>query len=192
MNTKKQFNKGIVIILFAFFGIAQAEAQVTFRPGLRGGANFSHFTKGNNYDYSGSNSYIDFSSKTDFYVGFYGALKLSKYYTLQPEISYSAQGATANGKNFDIDYLSFEVMNKFTFNKFNIHLGPTLDFAVSKNFNTDSDVDMAFILGAGYQITPNFGIEARVKKGIIPVFDYDTNRTNVVFSLGGTYTFDVK
>lgn len=135
---------------------------------------------------------LTFHQKLISMLGFYGALKLSKYYTLQPEISYSAQGATANGKNFDIDYLSFEVMNKFTFNKFNIHLGPTLDFAVSKNFNTDSDVDMAFILGAGYQITPNFGIEARVKKGIIPVFDHDTNRTNVVFSLGGTYTFDVK
>lgn len=76
MNTKKQFNKGIVIILFAFFGIAQAEAQVTFRPGLRGGANFSHFTKGNNYDYSGSNSYIDFSSKTDFYVRFLWSIEI--------------------------------------------------------------------------------------------------------------------
>jgi hypothetical protein len=66
---------------------------------------------------------------------------------------------------------------------------------VSQNFNTEADVDMGFILGTGYNFTPNFGIEARVKKGIIPVFysdDDNTNHTNVVFSLGATYTFDVK
>jgi hypothetical protein len=47
-------------------------------------------------------------------------------------------------------------------------------------------------LGAGISLTPNFGIEARVKKGIIPVVDYNESHTNVVFSLGGTYTFDLK
>jgi len=54
---------------------------------------------------------------------------------------------------------------------------------------------MAFVLGAGFNFTPNFGIEARVKKGIIPVYysDIDSvDHTNVVFSLGATYTFDVK
>ena len=65
-------------------------------------------------------------------------------------------------------------------------------FVVSKNFNTEADVDMAFVLGAGFNFTPNFGIEARVKKGIIPVFYSGVDHTNVVFSLGATYTFDVK
>ena len=61
------------------------------------------------------------------------------------------------------------------------------------NFNTDSEVDLAFILGAGYNFTKNFGLEARVKKGVIPVLDYsDGNHSNVVFSFGGTYTFDLK
>ena len=144
---------------------------------------------------------VSYDTHTDFYIGFYGALKLSKYYTLQPEIDYSAQGSSYKSSNFGsanlkVDYLSFEVLNKFTFNdQFNIHFGPTLDFVVSKNFNTEADVDMAFVLGAGFNFTRNFGIEARVKKGIIPVFysDYDDdNHTNVVFSLGATYTFDVK
>ncbi|PWA09104.1 outer membrane beta-barrel protein [Flavobacterium laiguense] len=204
MKTSNQISKGISIIFFILFGISQTQAQVTFKPGIRAGANFSHFTKGSGYysDPYDSNyynrEYVNFSNKTDFYIGFYGALKLSKFYTLQPEIDYSAQGseytspANRNG-NLNVDYLSFEVMNKFTFGEmFNIHFGPTLDFVVSKDFDTDANVDMAFVLGAGVKFTPNFGIEARVKKGIIPVIDFDNNHTNVVFSLGGTYTFDIK
>ncbi|WP_264564765.1 outer membrane beta-barrel protein [Flavobacterium sp. N3904] len=205
MKLNNQSVAGIVIILFTFFASLQTQAQVTFRPGLRAGANFSHFTKGNNYYYdpynpnsNSSSNNIDYSTKTSFYIGFYGALKLSKYYTLQPEIDYSSQGSnysSSTNRNVDlnVDYLSFEIMNKFTFNdKFNVHLGPTLDFVVNKNFDTDTNVDMAFVLGMGVNLTPNFGIEARVKKGIIPVIDFDSNHTNVVFSIGGTYTFDVK
>ena len=202
MNFTNQIRKGILILLFTFFGILQTQAQVSFRPGLRAGANFSHFTKGGNYYYdpynpnqSGPN--VNYDTKTDFYIGFYGALKLSKFYTLQPEIDYSSQGSeyrsSTNSFKFDVDYLSFEVLNKFTFgDRFNLHFGPTLDFVVDKNFNADANVDMAFVLGAGINLTPNFGIEARVKKGIIPVLDFNENHTNVVFSLGATYTFDVK
>lgn len=199
MKLNNRIAKGLIILFFAFFGALQTQAQVSFKPGLRGGANFSHFTKGDYY-YSNTNN-VDYNTHTDFYIGFYGALKLSKYYTLQPEIDYSAQGSEYRSSNFGsanfkVDYLQIGVVNKFTFNdQFNIHFGPTLDFVVSKNFNTEADVDMAFVLGAGFNFTPNFGIEARVKKGIIPVFysDEDNNdHTNVVFSLGATYTFDVK
>ena len=204
MKYSNEITKGILILVFAFFGMLQTQAQVSFRPGLRGGANFSHFTKGSNY-YADpydpaypSVSTVDYSTKTDFYIGFYGTLKLSKYYSLQPEIDYSSQGSiyrssTNNSITLDVDYLSFEVLNKFTFNdRFNIHFGPTLDFVTSTNFNTDANVDMAFVLGMGINLTRNFGIEGRVKKGIIPVVDFNENHTNVVFSLGGTYTFDIK
>lgn len=206
--------KIIFIAMLTFFGITQA--QVTFKPGLRGGLNFSHFTKGdsyNDYYYDNNGNYVNasnrdnFKSKTDFYIGFYGALHLTKYYTLQPEIDYSRQGSkftnnSNSSTNLDVSYLSTAIVNKFTFSdKFNVHLGPTIDFQIDDNFNTDNEVDFAFILGAGFNFTKNFGIEARVKKGIIPVIDSynfnnnyngDSNHTNVVFSIGGTYTFDLK
>lgn len=201
MKLNNRVAKGLTFIILTFFGIVQTQAQVTFRPGLRGGANFSHFTKGNDYSNNTPNN-GNFDTHTDFYMGFYGALKLSKYYTLQPEIDYSSQGSNyssdGESRKYNVDYLSAEVINKFTFtDQFNIHFGPTLDFVVSQDFNTEADVDMAFVLGAGYNFTPNFGIEARVKKGIINVFysDFDnanTNHTNVVFSLGANYTFDIK
>ena len=68
-----------------------------------------------------------------------------------------------------------------------------LNSLLMKNFDNDANVDLAFFLGAGYDITPNFGVEARIKKGIVPVLDYsDGNHTNVVFSVGAFYKFDVK
>jgi hypothetical protein len=195
--------KIITLAIVAFLGITQVEAQVTFRPGLRGGVNLTHFSKGDQafYEDNSTSNIREFDSKTDFYLGFYGALKLSKYYTLQPEFDYSRQGSEFRIKNspstqtkLNVSYLGVQMINKFTFtDKFNVHLGPGIDFQVDEDFDTDSEVDLTFILGAGYHFTNNFGIEARVKKGIIPVLDYsDGNHTNVVFSLGATYTFDLK
>ena len=197
--------KTIIIAGFILLGFAQLSAQVSFRPGLRVGANFSHFTKGdrvysNSYYDSYSRSNIEYNSLTNLYVGIYGALKLTKYYTLQPEIDYSNQGSSlkypgfSNSEKFNVTYLSLVMINKFSFSdKFNIHLGPTLDFVVENDFRTNSDADLAFVLGAGYNFTKNIGIEARVKKGIIPVIeDNNVTHTNVVFSIGAAYTFDVK
>lgn len=235
--------KRIIIAALVCFAFSQAEAQVTFRPGVRAGVNFSHFTEGDNYD-NGSvfdpetgqnyrNRPAEFSSKTDFYVGLYGALKLSKFYTLQPELNYTRQGSNVEWSEYstashsyiqydrqiDVSYISIGLINKFTFNKFNVHVGPTIDVIVDKNrggyyddsyynpnfdpyyynsydydyYDTESDIDLAFVLGVGYNFTKNLGLEARIKKGVIPVFDFwDNNHTNVVFSAGLNYTFDIK
>ncbi len=192
--------KILIIVLLGFF--AATQAQVTFKPGIRAGLNFSHFTKGD-YDYfdeGTTGNDRDFSSKTDFYFGVVGTIKLTKYYTLQPEVNYSRQGTVYKNNDYGIDktlnvsYLSIALANKFTLtDKFNIHAGPTIDFQVDSDFNTDSEVDLAFFLGAGYNFTKKFGVEARIKKGFIPVLDYsDGNHANVVFSLGANYTFDLK
>lgn len=233
--------KKIIFAALVVFGFAQAQAQVTFRPGVRAGVNFSHFTEGDYYDNEGvydsdSGQFFpdrpaEFSSKTDFYAGLYGALKLTKYYTLQPEVTYSRQGSKVEWSRYndaantyitydeqiDVSYISVAIINKFTFSdKFNVHIGPTFDVNVDKSrnnfdmngpyndpynpyyygygdYDTESDIDLAFVLGAGFNVTKNLGIEARVKKGIIPVLDFwDDNHTNVVFSAGLTYTFELK
>lgn len=201
--------KIIVVAFLCFLGITQVNAQSIFRPGIRGGANFSHLTQTDNPNEK-------YSTRTDFYVGAFGALNLSKVYTLQPEINYSRQGAkyeyidTDNRRynsEIKVSYLSIGVANKFKFNKFNIHLGPTVDIKVKDAgkklgatyneydnyyyYNDDlTAIDFAFFLGAGFDITKNFAIEARIKKGIIPVNDNgDWDSTNVVFQTGIAYTF---
>ena len=216
--------KALYLLAIILGGITIGNAQVSFKPGIRGGLNFSHFSNANNgyyYGdpyYSNGNGVTDYGAKTDFYVGFFGDLKLTKYYSLQPELNYSRQGSTStttyydsnnnlvrNELDYELSYLSVGVANKFTFKKFNIHVGPTIDILVDSNVTQansnnyyygdwyDATVDFAFFLGAGYDFTPNFGVEARIKKGIIPVIDYsDSNHTNVVLSAGAYYKFDVK
>ncbi|HKX85630.1 MAG TPA: outer membrane beta-barrel protein [Flavobacterium sp.] len=193
--------KSIVIAAFCLFGLFSSNAQVTFKPGLRGGLNFSHLTQTDNPNEK-------FSTKTDFYLGFYGALNLTKVYTLQPEINYSRQGAkyeyidnnsVRHETDIDLSYMSLGLANKFNFDKFNIHVGPTIDIRVNDRKKTLGEtsegyyddfngVDLAFFFGAGFKFTENFGIEARIKKGIIPVDD-NWDYTNVVFQTGINYTF---
>lgn len=205
--------KLIFIALLSFVGLTQVNAQVTFRPGIKGGVNFSHFTQTDRTDEK-------FTSKTDFYAGIFGALKLTKIYTLQPELLYTRQGSEreyfdANdirrNETLDVSYLSVGVANKFTFKNFNFHVGPTIDIKVNDshkqiapssegyyeyNSSPYTGVDFAFFAGIGYDFTKNFGLEARIKKGIIPVndsWDYEgDNYTNVVFQVGAAYTFDIK
>ncbi|ESU19923.1 hypothetical protein FCR2A7T_13280 [Flavobacterium cauense R2A-7] len=207
--------KSIVVALLCFFGVIQMNAQVTFRPGVKAGVNFSHFTQTDRTNEK-------FNSKTDFYAGVFGALKLTKIYTLQPELVYTRQGAereffdasnVRRTETLDVSYLSIGVANKFTFKNFNFQVGPTIDIKVNDshkdiapndgssqyyefNYNPYTGIDFAFFAGVGYDFTKNFGVEARIKKGIIPVNDTwgdeTDNYTNVVFQVGATYTFDIK
>ncbi|KRB54756.1 outer membrane beta-barrel protein [Flavobacterium sp. Root186] len=136
--------KNLTIIALVFFAFVSTQAQVTFRPGIQAGVNISKIT----------GSDLDLNSKTDFYIGAFGALKLGKIYTLQPEITYSRQGAKGSVEGFypvyypdgqsgltyenrDLDislqYLSFVTMNKFNITE-NIYFlaGPFADIIVGK------------------------------------------------------------
>ena len=193
--------KKFYLLFLVVCGFA-ANAQVTYNPGLRAGANFSHYSGSTDNFFFWDNWYssptpTSFKSRTDFYVGFQGNIRFTKYYGLQPEIVYSRQGSKveSEGKNGEIkvSYLSLQMVNKFYMDKFNIHAGPTIDFVVDKNTNiNDGETDLGFLLGVGYDITENIGIEGRVKRGIIPVFSYDGNHSNVVFQAGVYYTFKLK
>lgn len=193
----------LVLIFTASFSFA----QVTFKPGIRAGANFSHFSQGDDtayfmyYDgnsYQNGTSKYDFKNRTDFYIGLFGNIRFARFYALQPEINYSRQGSKLESESiyerdsFSISYLSFQMVNKFYFNKFNLMVGPTMEFVVDKDFNPANQMDLGITAGAGYDITENFGIEARVKKGFVQVINYDDNHSNVVFQVGAYYTFKMK
>ncbi|WP_449389084.1 outer membrane beta-barrel protein [Chryseobacterium lineare] len=196
-----------IIPLFTLIISGFAFAQVTFNPGIRAGANFSHFTNKAqwysylDFDYSNSaEANMDFKTKTDFYLGLFGNIRFAKFYALQPEINYSRQGAKLDtninnwdGQTLTASYIGFQLVNKFYFNKFNVHIGPTMDFLVEqKNFEAANEVDLGITAGIGVDITNNFGIEARVKKGFIPVYTFYNDHSNVTFQAGVYYTFNMK
>ncbi len=205
----------IAIALLFMIAAFQTNAQTTFKPGVRAGVNFAHLAENENYNnglyYSfdnnaGADNY-DYKSLVDFYVGIYGAIRFSKLYTLQPELDYTRQGSTQeyvgpnNGiipANFDLrySYLSITAINKFSFKNFNVHVGPAIEVIIDRNAKagdgSNNDLDFGLQAGIGYNFTENLGIEARAKTGFIPVQSFGRDLSNVVFSLGLTYTFDLK
>lgn len=203
--------KKIIVIAFILFtGIFTSNAQVTFKPGLRAGAGFSTFSNTRS------------SYKTDFYVGAFGEINLTRVYSLQPEITFNQQGSNnvktvrdynqsgivVEHNDLEIDYLTIAMINKFTFNgNFQVQVGPTLDFRLQDNLDVEkSDVDLSLVLGLGFKLTPNLTLEARFKKGFVDVLDsdyysgnnsnndywFDDYNTNINFQVGLAYSFGGK
>ncbi|KGO89680.1 porin family protein [Flavobacterium suncheonense] len=206
--------KVIFSVVLSCIGFIQSNAQVTIKPGVKAGLNISRFTN------------TDADSNTDFYLGGLVAIKLAKFYTLQPELLYSRQGATVKyatynpvyfettfkDHKYNLDYLSVDVINKFTFGKgFQAVVGPALDFKVADNFKetglkSPEGFDIGIIFGAGYSLPNGLTFEARFKQGFVDIFGNNYNTyydeegngnaddiiLNQVFQLGVSYTFDVK
>lgn len=202
-----------IILTFILLSSTFINAQITTDLGLKGGVNFARFTQNDN-------NQEKFKTLKDFYIGGFAAFNFTKHYTLQPELQFSKQGTireyleynTTIGKNelksenIKINYLSLCIINKFKFNRFNLQVGPTFDVIINNKektlnqgndsftYNNNDDItniDFAFILGTGINITKNFGIEARIKKGIIPI-DNNWNSTNIVYQAGIYYLFNIK
>lgn len=193
--------------IIAVFFIIQAQAQVNFKPGLRTGLGFSTISETHS------------TYKTDFYIGGFGDIKLGKYYGLQPEITYSRQGSNNVIRNYEdensglekfkkenlrLDYLSFTLLNKFTFGPgIQIQFGPALDVLVNNNLVKRKEYnDLAFITGIGYRMPSGLMIEARFKKGFNDILDSDyyynnsndyylfgDYNTNINFQIGVSYSF---
>ncbi|CAM3590561.1 porin family protein [Flavobacterium chungbukense] len=198
--------KKITLIAFVLFiGIQSSQSQVRVSPGLRGGLNVSTLT---NID--------DNNSKTDFYVGGLVNIKFNKFFSLQPEITYSRQGDEGreyfgNGNNYryvkyELNYITLGAVAKFNFNGGGFHLlaGPSLDLKVGDNYinSNPEDFDLAIVGGIGYTLPNGLTFEARIKQGLVDIYGYDyydndgyyTNDAilNQVFQIGVSYTFKTK
>jgi hypothetical protein len=199
--------KKITLIAFVLFiGLVKSQAQVKVSPGLRGGLNVSTLT---NID--------DNRSKTDFYVGGLVNIKFNKYFSLQPELTYSRQGDEGreyfgNGYNYryvnyELNYLTVGAVAKFNIGGKGFHIlgGPSLDFKIDDNYINSSpeNFDLAIVGGIGYTLPNGLTFEARIKQGLIDIYGYDGINNddnyyyndvilNQVFQIGISYTFKVK
>ena len=186
--------KKVVLTLAVALLSTVAFSQVTFKPGVRAGANLANLSDTNG------------DTKTDFYIGAFGELKLGGVYALQPEINYSRQGSKnpGEGEDIEIQYVGLSLANKFSpFKDFGLHLiiGPGIDVKVSDNLNLydTAPLDFNFFGGIGYDFPIGLSVEARYNQGIIDVKDGFTelgsdteggNWLNGVFQIGVSYKFD--
>lgn len=195
----------IAIVLFA--GLVKSQAQVKVSPGIRGGLNLSSLTNIDNN-----------SMKSDYYVGGLVEIKFNKYFTLQPEITYSRQGAEgreyylgapAQDAKYELNYVTLGAVAKFNFGGQGFHVlaGPSLDIKTSDNFGQYGydpiGTDLAFVGGIGYSLPNGLTFEARFKQGLIDIYGYDGLDSdngyyyediilNQVLQFGISYTFKVK
>ena len=190
--------KKIIFLGLMVFGFTAAQAQTEFTSGVRAGLNISTIED------------IEASSKTGMYAGVFGNFRFAKFYSLQPELNFSMQGAndvylsaryfpeTDGGKaDIPLNYLGLSVINKFHFKSFNLQVGPTLDFLMSDSMYNRNNVDFAMNFGAGYDITNNISVEARYKMGVRDAVDdqmilwfFSDINYNSVFQVGLTYKFN--
>lgn len=177
------------LILIAFLAFAGSiYSQVTFKPGIRAGANYA------------SISNIDQDSRFGVYAGIFGELKLGGFYALQPEINYSQQGS----EDIELAYLNIGVINKFFILPksiplylligpgFDINLdGDTTSYTTNYSTGVSFEADISFTGGVGFDFPFGLGVEARYKQGIIDTInDGDSDgRLNAVVQLGAYFKF---
>ena len=201
--------KVLLIVFITFFYTGQAQTQtIKIKLGIRAGFNYSNITE--------LKSHYKFGR----HGGIFGELALTKHYSLQPELCFSQQGAehvesynqtifdpTVYGSYYydiDLNYLSFVLVNKFTFaDKIYLLVGPSIDFSTINNEGLNSNVDLSIVTGFGIKVTDNFSLETRFKKGVFDIVDYGYYKTsdnfffgdyntNILFQLGAIYTFNLK
>ena len=171
--------KNLSIIALLFLAIGKTQAQVTFKPGIQAGVNIAKMTN------------TDLNSKTDFYIGGFGALKLGRIYTLQPELTYSRQGgkgtiAMGNTSTYNpatnsiittedsgtvdvsLQYLSAVTINKFNFSEnFYALAGPFIDILIADDIKANPKAkDYNFNKGDDIDLGIIGGLGYGLKNGI--------------------------
>ncbi|MBW8243634.1 PorT family protein [Muricauda oceani] len=169
--------------------------------GLRGGLNFSSVI---NEDESIESP----KGRANFYGGFLMEAHLNDWFSLQPELFYSAQGFDLDGdlNNFDaefqVDYLQLPVLAKvYIIKGLSIQAGPQFGLKINEEADFDlfeeggdigtdafNDFDLQLTGGAAYTFGFGFFVEARATLGLTEVID-DSEAHNIVFAAGIGYLF---
>jgi len=188
--------KKLIFGLAIFGGLNTAHAQIDL--GVKGGINFSTLS---NYPTS--------KFKVDYSLGGYANYEITDQFSFQPEILYSKQGAglktNSNAKSRLVTHnINIPLMGRYEImDGFNVEFGPQLGFLVSaqqkiKDGKTDiktnvtdnfKTFDFGLNFGAGYKISDEIEINARITKGLTDINHNPDGRktTNTYFNIGIAY-----
>jgi hypothetical protein len=194
----------ILIVLataFLFTGIASAQHGNSpaghVNIGIKGGVNLYSIHNDNN---------IKYDPRVGYHFGLLGHIHLNEHFAIQPEIVYSAQGATYKPLNvttkYNLDYLNVPVLFQYMFdNGLRLQAGPQVSFLIGAKSKTNSTtidikndfnpIDIALSMGASYVFPPTgFGIDARYNLGLGNINKNGTvNSTNMGFQFGMFFIF---
>lgn len=180
-----------IFTAMAFFTFLFANAQ-DFGFGVKAGVNVSS-VGGNAYGLAG------LGSKVGFHVGGVVEIPITEKISLQPELLYSSQGSNwtlgSSGNKLKLDYVNLPVLVKYSILKgLSAEAGPLVGFLLSTNANKDDykGLDIAFAIGASYELNENIFLGLRYNKGIMNINndpDFDGNNQNNVFQVFAGYRF---
>lgn len=144
----------------------------------------------------------DYDARPGGYIGGLVHIHLSKYFALQPELVFSAQGGKSGGDYLHLNYINMPLLGQFMFGKgWRLQTGPQLGALVSAKqeiddeINRDVDdafkkVDMSWVFGASYIFPVGVGLDARFNVGVSDISDIrNVDARNRVFQVGAFYQF---
>jgi hypothetical protein len=156
--------KLLFVLIVAGISISTANAQGSLQFGAKGGLNLSNVSVSNGHQgYS-------YSSLADFNIGLFLKVPVVRFFSIQPELYYSAQGfrfddGTGTGGTISehVNYLQVPVLAKFTSRSgFFAETGPQLGIklnAIDKENGASQDVsgaynsaDFSWVFGIGYKV----------------------------------------
>jgi len=179
-------------------GLALFFANVTFAQqspvqfGLKGGVNFSTLKNDAN---------TDVDHRTSFHAGALAHIHLNRSFALQPEVTFSAQGAEyANNRKDKLNYINVPVLAQYMFKPgFRLQTGPQVGFltnAEARNGNHETNMknafkktDFSWSFGTGYITRSGVGLDARYNLGLNDISKNNTNLRNRVWQVGLLYQF---
>jgi hypothetical protein len=182
-----------ITLFLACMVIGTASAQ-DVNIGIKGGLNLYNIT--GTFD-------DDYDTRVNFHLGVLGHIHLGEHFGLQPEVLFSAQGATyGDDQKLDLNYVNVPVLFQYMFNNgFRVHIGPQVGFLVSAKADGDDVKDLfkgtelAVTAGASYVHVPSgFGLDVRYNHGLTNNYEDDdvVESFNRGFQVGIFYLFKHK
>jgi Outer membrane protein beta-barrel domain len=181
--------KLILLVAIALFTFNVNAQGVDF--GVKAGANFATI---------GGDDTDDLSSRTSFHFGVTAGISVSDNFSVQPELVYSAQGASfdSDGVSGDwkLDYLNLPIMAQFQVaDGFSIEAGPQIGFLLSAKAEAEGEevdlkdfvkgLDLAAGIGVNYAMASGLNFGARYNLGLSNINDGEgsddfKNQNNVI------------
>ena len=180
--------KMFLITISLFFFVSAVFAQLSpLQLGLKAGTNFSALKTDNRLS----------DHRTGYHVGALAHIHLSSHFALQPEVTYSSQGAEYNTSKTKLGYINVPVLGQYMFgNGLRLQTGPQVGFltaASSKGASEESiarrslkDANFSWSFGASYLSKFGLGIDARYNLGLTN-FSKNDDLKNRVWQAGLFY-----